>query len=96
MAAISMNTYRANEQEVGVEFFDQIDNTVNDVVTRNRWAQLQAAQLSEAELEEVVQMQGLENDEHTRLFTKFLTLATNFSSANFTNRLSSVPKVVQS
>ncbi|CAF4268821.1 unnamed protein product, partial [Rotaria sordida] len=26
----------------------------------------------------------------------FLSLATNFSSTNFTNRLSSVPKVVQS
>ncbi|CAF2569514.1 unnamed protein product [Rotaria sp. Silwood2] len=96
MAAIASNAYRINDQEVGVEFLDQIDNTVNDVVTRNGWAQLQAAKVSEAELEQAVEMQGLENDEHTRLFTKFLTLATNFSSANFTNRLSSVPKVVQS
>ncbi|CAF3887641.1 unnamed protein product [Rotaria sordida] len=96
MAAISSNAYKGNEQKVGVEFFDQIDNTVNDVVTRNGWAQLQVAQLSEAELEQTIQMQELENDEHTRLFTKFLSLATNFSSTNFTNRLSSVPKVVQS
>ncbi|CAF1306962.1 unnamed protein product [Rotaria sordida] len=96
MAAISSNAYKSNEQKVGVEFFDQIDNTVNDVVTRNGWAQLQVAQLSEAELEQTIQMQELENDEHTRLFTKFLSLATNFSSTNFTNRLSSVPKVVQS
>ncbi|CAF1487132.1 unnamed protein product [Rotaria sp. Silwood1] len=95
MAAMSFKSYIVNEQEVGVEFLDQIDNTVNDVITRNVWTQLKAAQLSETELEEAVQMQGLENDKHTRLFTKFLTLATNFSSANFTNRLSSVPKVVQ-
>ncbi|CAF1537670.1 unnamed protein product, partial [Rotaria sordida] len=64
MAAISSNAYKGNEQKVGVEFFDQIDNTVNDVVTRNGWAQLQVAQLSEAELEQTIQMQELENDEH--------------------------------
>lgn len=96
MSTALLNTEPSNEQEVDAEFLAHMDNTVNDIVSRTTWAKLEAVKISEETLERVVQAEGLENDENTRLFTKFLSLATNFSSASLTDHLNSVPKVVHS
>ncbi|CAF1211229.1 unnamed protein product [Adineta steineri] len=73
-----------------------VNQTVDKAIARNGWAELQASELSEAELEQACQMNGLEHDTQTRLFTRFLAMATNFSSANFTERLRKVPNLVKS
>ncbi|CAM2702478.1 unnamed protein product [Rotaria socialis] len=96
MATMSSDMVEVDDPEAGEKFLVHVDRTVNGVFAHNAWAQLKAAEISEAELEQVVQSEGLESDEQTHIFRKFLSMATNFSSANFNDRLNSVPKVVQS
>lgn len=96
MAATSSCTHDKNEPEVSEAFLANMDKTVETIVSDNDWVKLQAVEASQAELEHAVRAEGLENDELTRVFTKFLSLATNFASTSFTDRLNSVPKVVQS
>ncbi|CAF1128223.1 unnamed protein product [Rotaria magnacalcarata] len=96
MATMSSDMVEVDDPEAGEKFLVHIDRTVNNVFAHNAWAQLKAAEVSEAELEQVVQSEGLESDKQTHIFRKFLSMATNFSSTNFNDRLNSVPKVVQS
>ncbi|CAF0864591.1 unnamed protein product [Adineta steineri] len=84
------------EPQAANELLKTVDQAVNEVIMRDGWMELRAAQLSEAELNRAVHMSRIEDDEQTRFFTTFLGVATNFSSASFADRLSSVPKVVKS
>jgi hypothetical protein len=96
MATKSDDPNNSLEEQATEELLERVDQTISEVISRNGWIELQASQISEDEFEEVARRHGMENDEQTRLFTKFLALATNFSSGTFTERLQSVPKVVKS
>ncbi|CAF1193032.1 unnamed protein product [Adineta steineri] len=92
----SSETDPSLEPQTTDDLLNCINQTVDEAIARNGWAELQASDLSEAELEQACQMDGLEHDAQTWLFTRFLAMATNFSSANFTERLCEVSDLVMS
>ena len=62
---------------------------------RERWADLDIPRISELELLDRTAIQSLKDDEQTRLFVKFLSTATNFSSETFADKMNLAPMMVQ-
>lgn len=62
---------------------------------REGWADLDIPRISELELLDRTAIQSLKDDEQTRLFVKFLSTATNFSSETFADKMNLAPMMVQ-
>lgn len=67
----------------------------NDIRNRDGWLDIKMPQLSQDELLKCVEENGLENDEQTRLFVQFVTLANNFSSMEFKKKLRELPQLIK-
>ncbi|CAF1075272.1 unnamed protein product [Didymodactylos carnosus] len=64
--------------------------------SRSGWTELDACQISDTQLRIAVKNIGMENDEQTRKFRDFVSVATNFSSMTFTKRMQKIPELVSS
>ena len=85
-----------NQNEIlNAKLRELVGATVKDLENRDGWADLDVPKICEDELLASATRNDLENDEQTRLFIKFLSTATNFSSKNFKNKLQTVPEIVK-
>lgn len=96
MNETAINVDEIVNQLVDEEFLINMDNTVEKITKDSECVQSLVLNINQIDLEKAVKMESLEDDEQTNLFTKFLSVATNFASENFTDRLNNVPKVIQS
>ena len=70
--------------------------TVNQLAQRDQWILLDASRCSQEELSEEIARYGLSNDPQTARFCKFLSLATNFASLRFVEKVQRVPELIES
>jgi hypothetical protein len=85
----------SNNEILNAKVSELVGATVKDLENRDGWADLNVPKMCEEELLATAARNDLENDEQTRLFIKFVSTATNFSSANFRNKLQTVPEIVK-
>ena len=102
MNNISLNTDvktkgpNTNQNEIlNAKVSELVGATVKDLETRDGWSDFDVPKMSEDELRAAAASNDLRDDEQTRLFIKFLSTASNFSSANFRNKLQTVPEIVK-
>jgi hypothetical protein len=62
----------------------------------DEWILLDAPRCSEEELQKEIAHYGLENDLQTARFCKFVSLATNFASLRFVERIQRLPELIDS
>lgn len=58
------------------------------------WENINLREISEKTLTKNIKKYNLENDEQTRIFCKFISIATNFASVDFSIRLSVIPELI--
>ncbi len=70
--------------------------TANILSNHDEWIFLDAPRCSEEELQKELAHYGLENDLQTARFCKFVSLATNFASLRFVERIQRLPELIDS
>jgi hypothetical protein len=70
--------------------------TANILSKHDEWIFLDAPRCSEEELQKELAHYGLENDLQTARFCKFVSLATNFASLRFVERIQRLPELIDS
>lgn len=75
---------------------DHLEKTADIIRTHDGWNMINIADISERELLRVAEQNGLENDQQTRTFCKFISIGTNFASLDFKQRLQNIPVLVGS
>ncbi|CAF0803202.1 unnamed protein product [Brachionus calyciflorus] len=73
-----------------------LDYTVQQVISHNGWDRVNIREISENDLLSMAQDEGLSTDSQIRDFCKFISIATNFSSLDFCDRLQEIPALVNS
>ncbi|CAF1029991.1 unnamed protein product [Brachionus calyciflorus] len=90
---------REKEKEKENEHLNKIVNetlgkTLSKLESRDGWVALDIPKISEEELLKEAEKNGLNDDNQTRMFIKFVTTASNFASAKFKDKLQYVPEIV--
>lgn len=75
---------------------DHLDRTAAIIRSHDGWNMIDMAELSERELLQVASQNGLDTDQQTRTFCKFISIGTNFASLDFKQRLQTIPALVAS
>lgn len=73
-----------------------LEKTARELQAHDGWNTINIPEISEQELVQIAAHHGLENDQQTRHFCKFISLATNFASLSFKSRLQQLPELVNS
>ena len=84
------------EKQIKHELDEHLDKTVKIIKDNNGWNTVNIPLISQNELIEIAQKEGLQNDEQTRSFCKFISIGTNFASMNFVQRFQTIPDLVVS
>lgn len=84
------------EKQIKHELDEHLDKTVKLIKDNNGWNTVNIPLISQNELIEIAQKEGLQNDEQTRSFCKFISIGTNFASMNFVQRFQTIPDLVVS
>lgn len=85
------NSTQHDETVVKDQLSAYFSNVEEIVQNRDGWIDIDIPKLSEERLLQVIQENGLQSDQQTKLFCQFLSLSTNFASMQFQNKLSHVP-----
>ena len=83
------------ENKIKAELDVHLDETVKFIKESNE-CKLNIPDLSMNELMDVANKNGLENDDQTRSFCKFISIGTNFASMNFVQRFQNIPDLIVS
>lgn len=78
------------------ELKEHLDRTAEIIRSHDGWNLINMAEISERELMRVAEQSGLESDQQTRTFCKFISIGTNFASLDFKQRLANIPVLVAS
>ena len=85
------------EEKIKKDLKVHFDRTAEMIRTsQNEWHMLNIPETSESELARVAEKHGLEKDEQTRSFLKFISIGTNFASLDFANRIQTIPVLINS
>jgi hypothetical protein len=82
------------DNKIKKELQEHLVRTVQVIKTHDGWNLINIPELSQRELMEIAGQNGLAEDEQTRSFCKFISIACNFASLDFRNRLQSIPGMV--
>lgn len=84
------------EKQIKKELDEHLDQTVVQIKEANAWNSVNIPEISQKELLQVAETVGLQEDDQTRSFCKFISLGTNFASMNFVSRFQALPDLVYS
>lgn len=86
---------RQQMQQDGIDAY--IEGVSQEFLRNDSWDTFNAAEIAEASLQEkVTKNDSSANDEQTHRFRQFLSIATNFSSLPFAEKLNKIPELVES
>jgi hypothetical protein len=88
------NTNMDTNNKIKNDLKAHLENTAKEIKEKDGWRSINIPKLSESELMKVAANNGLQDDEQTRSFCKFLAMGTNFASQGFTQRIQTVPDLV--
>ena len=80
--------------QIKQELRDHLIKTEKKVKSLDGWDLVNIPDISERELLKIANRHGLENDEQTRNFCKFISIGSNFASLDFKDRLQRIPDLV--
>jgi hypothetical protein len=84
----------SNQKETDDKIQADCMETANILSEHDQWILLDAPRCSEEELQRELAHYGLENDLQTARFCKFVSLATNFASLRFVERIQRLPELI--
>ncbi|CAF3520345.1 unnamed protein product [Rotaria sp. Silwood1] len=83
-------------EKITEEALALIERATTEVVQHDDCSSVDAFEQCQRELRANVESFGLEKDEQTRRFANFISIATNFASSSFTQRIKKVPILIKS
>ena len=84
------------EKKIEKDLKAHLEQTAQTIRTHDGWNMVNMSEISERELLAVAEQHGLESDQQTRTFCKFISIGTNFASLDFKQRLQTIPVLVAS
>lgn len=86
--------FEVNQEETDNKIQEDCVETADILSKQDEWILLDAPRCSEEELQREIAHYGLENDLQTARFCKFVSLATNFASLQFVERIQRLPELI--
>lgn len=83
-----------NDSKIKQDLASHLERTAKQIIDNEEWNSINIAGLCQKELADLVDENDLANDPQTGYFCKFVSIATNFASMNFVDRLNVIPTLV--